>query len=120
MITRDKVLEAMQCGWIFVCAMCNKLWEGVGKDLKKDGGEQRCTSLTGCASPSYGGNFHDYKGVISNFEGFCYVCGAASDHVIHIDNCNKKIGVCKTHLKLVNMEFNGEYFRDKLNAKKVP
>jgi hypothetical protein len=113
-MTQDKIVKAMMDGWIFVCAMCEKFWEGRDLKLTKSDGTPRCSSNHNCGSPSCGGNFHDYSGPINSFEGFCYVCGKKSDYALvpkvegkeilcKVNGSKRLIGVCEKHVKLVNI-----------------
>jgi len=109
-MTRNDIVRAMQSGWIFVCAACDRLWEGKELNLKQEDGSFRCTSKKGCKSPASGGNFCDYQGPITNFSNFCYICGGKADYGLYPEEINglyrvngsrKVIGVCEKHKNLI-------------------
>ncbi len=93
------IVEAMQQGVGFVCAHCDKFWEGARNGLHHCmAAEQRKP----CVGPISGGTFPEYSGPLEEvMSDHCFVCGHRATHsVIHqgaVDS--RKVGVCDTHLE---------------------
>lgn len=88
-----KIALAVQNGLSPVCATCERYWEGRAKNLP-DG---RCTSTSGCGSPLAGDVFTDYKGPLSEFTRFCFMCPSESEFAIAVPGKRRLIGVCEHH-----------------------
>ena len=99
MIDRRDLMLAKDNKMCFICAHCEKFYEGVDRQLRFPNGLYRCTSVSGCSSPMEGGTFHEYKGPLSDCKRhFCYVCGQQSPEYILAQSSDTAngIGCCKS------------------------
>lgn len=48
-----------------------------------------------------GGDFHEYKGPLVNFSGFCFVCADKPKYGIRVKNSVRVLGVCEKHSQLL-------------------
>jgi len=95
MIQPEKVATALKTGLCFVCALCEKYWEGI------DRGSHTCLSQGNCGSPIRGNEFDEYKGPLTELASKCFVCGNQSDFGVTVRGKWKIIGVCKSHVDLI-------------------
>jgi hypothetical protein len=93
----SKVAVAVSSGLSIVCATCEKYWEARDKNVP-DG---RCLATDGCGSPIAGDTFHEYRGPMTQFDQFCFRCGAQATHAIRVNNSVRVIGCCSEHVEMV-------------------
>lgn len=87
----EDVQAAIAQGVSIVCATCNHFWEGVERNAPQ------CTAPSPCGSPIVGDVFSHYKGPITDFTRFCFVCGAPPAKTLKVENLVRLIGVCEKH-----------------------
>ena len=83
-------------GMVFVCASCPRIWEGIAL------GKESCTGVN-CGSPVRRKDFPEYAGSLKDLSALCFVCG--SEEVLayaKVEGSDKKIGMCKTHLEIID------------------
>jgi len=78
-----------------ICATCTKYWQARDRGLP----EPQCLSISNCASPIGGGNFHEYEGPIPDFKIWCFVCGGFCTKFIFVKGKERIFGICDTHLE---------------------
>lgn len=93
----SKIAIAVSSGLSIVCATCEKYWSARDKNVPGDS----CFAVDGCGSPIAGDVFHEYRGPMSAFDRFCFVCGNSATHAVRVDTHVRVIGVCSEHVKLV-------------------
>lgn len=78
-----------------ICATCERYWEA--KAQNKEG--LFCTSPNGCGGPLRGSHFPDYKGPITDFSRWCFVCGEDPTYGIRALNSSSQrvFGMCDQH-----------------------
>ena len=92
-----KIAIAVSNGLSIVCATCEKYW-GARDAGVPDG---RCLSVDNCGSPIAGDVFHEYRGPMTQFDQFCFVCGDRSSHAVRVNGNVRVIGVCNQHVELI-------------------
>ena len=92
-----KIATAVSGGLSVVCATCEKYWDA--RDRAVDG--DSCLAVDGCGSPIAGDVFHEYRGPMTQFDSFCFVCGDRAAHAVRVDTHVRVIGVCSQHVELV-------------------
>jgi hypothetical protein len=45
--------------------------------------------------------FHEYKGPMTQFDRFCFVCGNQATHALRVDDNLRVIGCCVNHIEMV-------------------
>lgn len=93
----DIVSEVAQ-GVSPICATCARYWEGRAAGLPRP----RCTTKQFCGSPIAGDTFSQYDGIITDFTRWCFVCAAEADFAVQVRNEERKVGVCKGHVRMLN------------------
>jgi len=96
-LTQDKIAIAVAQGLSVICATCEKYWQA--RDLKIP--DNRCLSQDSCGSPIAGDVFHEYRGPMTQFDRWCFVCGADATHAIRVDNSVRVVGCCGNHVDTV-------------------
>ena len=96
-IDATKVHLAVSRGLSVVCATCEK-WHKARDFNVPDG---RCLAVDGCGSPIAGDTFHEYRGPMTRFDQFCFVCGSQATHALRVDNSVRVIGCCADHVSMV-------------------
>ena len=91
-----KVAAAVSGGLSVVCATCENYWEA--RDKGVPGG--RCMARDGCGSPIAGDVFHEYRGPMTQFDRFCFVCGSAATHAVRVDQYVRVVGICSSHVEM--------------------
>ena len=96
-ITVEMMKAAANSGLSVVCASCELYWEARGKGIVGDA----CLALSNCGSPFAGGNFHEYRGVMTEdvFMRCCFVCGADAVKSVQKGGVGRKLGICATHFE---------------------
>lgn len=94
----EKIGLAVQKGLSVVCATCERYWEGRDKGLP----EPRCATPRPCGSPLAGKEFPEYKGPITSFERWCFVCGQNARYGIRLPGGKRTFALCKEHIGLLN------------------
>jgi len=92
-----KIAAAVSSGLSIVCATCEKYWGA--RDREPDGAS--CLAVDGCGSPIAGDVFHEYRGPMTQFDSFCFVCGDRAAHAVRVNTHVRVIGVCSAHVQLV-------------------
>lgn len=92
-----KIAAAVSGGLSIVCATCEKYWSARDKGIAGDS----CLSVDGCGSPIAGDVFHEYRGPMTQFDSFCFVCGDRATHAVRVSTHVRVIGVCSEHMQLV-------------------
>lgn len=92
-----KVALAVSGGLSAVCSTCEKYWDARDKGIPGDA----CLATDGCGSPIAGDVFHEYRGPMTQFDRFCFVCGNQATHAVRVDMYVRVIGVCGKHVELV-------------------
>lgn len=92
-------------GLVFICAYCERYWQG------KDKGLDGCGRLD-CGSPMYGRMFEQYKGPFEKMGicCICYVCGKKRQYKITRYENLKVIGLCGEHLLAIK-DYDSNVFR---------
>lgn len=93
----EKVSIAIKSGLSAVCATCSNYWEARDKGIPGD----KCLAVNGCGSPIAGDVFHEYRGPMTHFDKFCFVCAADATHAIRVRGNTRLIGCCSEHVDLV-------------------
>jgi hypothetical protein len=93
----SKIAVAVSSGLSIVCATCEKYWSARDKNVPGDA----CLAVEGCGSPIAGDVFHEYRGPMTQFDRFCFVCGSGATHAVRVDTHVRVIGVCSEHVQLV-------------------
>lgn len=115
-----QVMVEVRTGTSYVCAMCDKFWEGkeirakthAKLNIVTEG--QLCTAKTGCGSPFAGDVFHEYSGPLNRFDSVCFVCGDKAKFAIRVKNLIRVMGVCEKHRQWFKAWKFEPQFRDKL------
>jgi hypothetical protein len=89
---------AMARGLSAVCVTCDKYWGARERGVPED----RCLSVDGCGSPIAGDDFHEYKGPITDFLRYCFVCGRAAAKGVRAQGRFRICGICEQHLPLLH------------------
>jgi hypothetical protein len=55
-----------------------------------------------CGSPIAGDDFREYKGLITQFDRWCFVCAAEADFGVKPSDRERVIGVCRNHIRLID------------------
>ena len=114
-----KIALAVQGGVSTVCATCDRYWEGRERGLP----EPKCTSVRGCGSPLAGRAFEDYRGPMTQFDRWCFVCGSASKYGIRVGGAARVFGMCAEHIGLMEqlqaVGLNGIPAREVIAARKA-
>jgi hypothetical protein len=97
MIDPEKIFTAVQNGLSFVCATCERYWEARDKNVPDD----MCMAKEGCGSPIAGSDFHEYKGFLTSFDRFCFVCGNQATHNVRVKNSVRVFGSCSECLEMI-------------------
>lgn len=92
-----KIALAVSGGLSVVCATCEKYWGARDKGVAGD----TCLATDGCGSPIAGDAFHEYRGPMTQFDKFCFVCGNQATHAVRVDALVRVIGICTAHIQLV-------------------
>jgi hypothetical protein len=96
-IDTQEVALAVSRGLSVVCATCERYWAAREAMVPGD----RCFSVDGCGSPIAGDVFHEYRGPMTQFDRYCFVCGNKATHAVRVDNSVRVIGCCSEHIQLV-------------------
>jgi hypothetical protein len=96
-ITVDMMKAAANSGLSVVCSSCELYWDARGKGIVGDA----CLALSNCGSPFAGGNFHEYRGVMTEevFRRCCFVCGEPSVKSVQKGGQGRVLGLCATHFE---------------------
>jgi hypothetical protein len=89
-----RVVAAMRQGYGAVCATCEHFWQA------RDAKQNDCGKP--CGGPIGGSDFPHYKGPLPDLLTWCFACAEASDYGIRMDGSTRLVGVCKTHLRLLD------------------
>src|SRR5580704_18062553 len=92
-IDPTKAALAIEDGLSAVCAMCENFWSAQEKGLSGCG--QRC------GGPMAGGAFDKYRGPVTDFSKFCFVCGSKATHAVRATGNVRVLGCCATHIDTV-------------------
>lgn len=109
-----KVGLAIQRGVSIVCATCRRYWEGRARGLP----DPKCTATRPCGSPLVSLTFPEYKGPITDFTQWCFVCGARATKGVKVREEPRVIGMCDEHVQWlgrvepVGLKLNGENLND--------
>lgn len=95
-ISIEMMKAAAAGGLSVVCASCEKYWNARVRGIPGD----QCQASSGCRSPLLGGDFHEYRGFITEeaFGRFCFVCGADSVCRVRKTGSRRQVGICKEHV----------------------
>ena len=93
----QRVAIAVARGLSVVCATCEKYWGARDASIPDD----RCLAIDGCGSPIAGDSFHEYRGPMTRFDQFCFVCGNKSTHAVRVAENIRIVGCCSDHVELV-------------------
>lgn len=96
-LNAQEVALAVSRGLSVVCSTCEKYWAAREAQVPGD----RCFAVDGCGSPIAGDVFHEYRGPMSRFDRFCFVCGDKATHAVRVDNSARVIGCCAGHVEMV-------------------
>ena len=91
-----KIGLAVQSGMSVVCATCERYWEGRDRGLP----EPKCTARKPCGSPLAGSTFPEYKGPMTVFDRFCFVCGDRAKYGVRVGQ-SRVFGMCAEHIGLM-------------------
>lgn len=87
-----KVGLAVQHGLSIVCATCERYWQGHELGTK-------CVTPGVCGSPLVGLTFPYYKGPITDFSRWCFVCGAGATAGVSVARQPRVFGICRQHIR---------------------
>lgn len=90
----DKVFKAIGSGLSCVCATCDWYWESESR------GVVGCRH-TDCCGPLGGKTFPRYKGQMTDFSRFCFVCSASSAYGVAVGDSQRILGVCQEHVSVL-------------------
>lgn len=93
----SKIAIAVSGGLSIVCATCEKYWDARDRGVPDD----RCLAVDNCGSPIAGDVFHEYRGPMTQFDQFCFVCGDRATHAVRVDNNVRVVGICNSHVELI-------------------
>jgi hypothetical protein len=96
-IDATRIAIAAGRGLSIVCATCERYHEARDRDIPGD----TCLAVEGCGSPIAGDVFHEYKGPMTRFDKFCFVCGNEATHAVRVDNHVRVVGLCEPHVSFV-------------------
>lgn len=114
-----RIAQAIQSGVSIVCATCDRYWEGRAQSLP----EPRCSVQKPCGSPFAGLTFPEYKGPMTDFSAWCFVCGAKATKGVRMKNKSRVIGMCETHIPMlgqmepIGLTPNGKTVADIVDSK---
>lgn len=91
-----KVGLAVQSGVSIVCASCERYWEGRDRGLP----EPKCTTPRPCGSPLAGHTFSEYRGPLTTFDRWCFVCGSTAKYGVKVGQ-SRPFGMCGEHIGLL-------------------
>ncbi len=125
-----KVAMAVHGGLSIVCATCERYWGARDRGIEGD----TCLSDRPCGGPLAGDTFHNYRGPMTQFDQFCFVCGDTATKVLRVKGHVRPIGCCDKHeglvrrlkpengpaVHLVVISKDGEKSSEELSAKKEP
>ena len=97
MAPQDVITEVRQ-GVSPVCATCKHYWSGRERGLPRP----QCTTVLPCGSPIAGDTFSQYKGPITDFEQFCFVCSREANFAVKVREEKRMIGICRDHVVLLS------------------
>jgi len=87
----------MQGGLSSICATCTNYWQARERGVPGDG----CLAKADCAGPAAGGDFPEYRGPITDFSRWCFVCGEDADFGVRAEGRIRTVGVCEKHVRLL-------------------
>lgn len=90
-----KVFAEIRSGLACVCATCENYWEG------RDRGSTGC-AVPLCCGPMGGKTFPKYRGPMTDFSRFCFVCSGDSDYTVHVVGEDRVLGVCASHVSTLD------------------
>ena len=96
-LSRNDIAIARAHGVSFVCATCDRYWDGRRRRLPG----YQCTTTVPCGGPIAGKVFPEYKGPVTDLTTVCFVCGQEATHGVRPHGDTKAVGCCEKHLKLV-------------------
>lgn len=86
-----RVALEVQKGLSIICATCERYWQG-----KEQG--TSCLDPGVCGSPFAGLTFSHYKGPITDFSRWCFVCGSSADFGVRVGRTSRVFGICQEHV----------------------
>lgn len=95
MITHDMIAAEVRAGLSYVCATCERYWDGRLKGLAGF----RCTSIEPCGGPLGGMLFPQYRGALTSFDLLCFVCGSPACGAV--GDGNRMFGFCSQHAPML-------------------
>lgn len=98
----NAVLAEVVSGTSFVCAMCERFWEGKARRAEglpsfEKHPNQICSSDRVCGSPFAGDVFSEYLGPLTDMTKRCFVCGGKPKFGVRVRNLARVVGVCEKH-----------------------
>lgn len=93
----EKIALAVANGLSIVCSTCENYWKARDMGVPNN----RCLAQDGCGSPIAGDVFHEYKGPMTQFDRFCFVCGMKATHAVRVDRYVRVVGICSDHVSMV-------------------
>lgn len=88
-----KVVQAIHQGLSAICATCDHYWSAVEREAPSCGQD--------CGGPMSGGVFDKYRGPMTDFSLFCFVCSNKSTHGVRVGGHARVIGCCAEHIEFV-------------------
>lgn len=82
------------------CASCDRYWDARDRGVPGTACASAATDPR-CGSPLAGGEFHDYRGPITDFGRWCFVCGLPATQGIQAAGTRRVFGICDGHLPFV-------------------
>lgn len=93
-----QIALGMSTGLSAVCSTCSLYWEARSRGIPAP----KCLAKDGCGSPLAGDDFHEYKGPITDFRQWCFVCGKQPKFGVRVNNSLRVVGVCEEHRALLD------------------
>lgn len=93
-INLDRVHLAIASGVSGVCALCQNFWSAEDRGLDSCGER--------CGGPMSGGAFDKYKGPITDFSKFCFVCLKPATHAVRAKDNPRVLGCCQSHVGIIS------------------
>ena len=97
-ISERGIREAMARRVSCICATCERYWEARDRGIPND----QCMSAGECGSPIAGDSFSQYKGPMTQFDRWCFVCAAEAEFGVKPIDHSRVVGVCRDHIRLID------------------
>lgn len=90
-----EIAAAVRTGYSTVCATCDRLHPDPQRP------EIRVCNERTCGGPFSGRDFPRYKGPITDFSRWCFVCGEPSKYGVQAPETARRFGLCQEHVAMM-------------------